>query len=391
MDTLRVALVTETFPPEIGGVALCAGRFVEALRAHGAAVHVTRPRQAADDRDGGGAGGVETLLVRGLPLPLHRGLQAGLPARRAILPAWRGFRPDVVHVMSEGPLGWSALRAAQGLDLPVLTSFHTNFPSYGRHYGLGALRGAALAYLRRFHAHGACALVPTAQVRHELAREGFDRISVLGRGVDTALFAPGQRRLELRERWGAGPRDPVALVVGRLAPEKNVPLALRAFEAMQAACPAARLVVVGEGPERQRLTAMAPGAVFTGMLRGEELAAHYASADIFLFPSLTETFGNVLLEAMASGLSVVAYADAAAAQHVRPGANGLLAACGDEPAFIAHAVRLAEQPELRRRLTIAARQAVIPLSWQRVGETYVARLREVAALRGPAARPGAVA
>ena len=361
--TLRVALVTETFPPEIGGVALCAGRFVEVLRQYGWPVHVTRPRQRADSPEV-----PNTLLTRGLPVPFDRGLQAGLPATSALLAGWRGFQPDVVHVMSEGMLGWSALRAARRLRLPVLTSFHTNFHAYGRHYGLGALRGLALAYLRRFHRHGMRTLVPTLQVRQQLEREGFGELVVIGRGVDTALFSPQRRRADLRASWGAGADDPVALVVGRLAPEKGVPLALRAYRAMKEAQAGAKLVVVGEGPERRRLEADAPEAVFTGLLHGEELAAHYASADVFLFPSLTETFGNVVLEAMASGLAVVAYDDAGAAQHVESGGSGWLAPCADEGAFVDGAVRLGRSAELRRRLGAAARRAVLPLSWENIGQ-----------------------
>jgi glycosyltransferase involved in cell wall biosynthesis len=386
---LRVALVTETFPPEIGGVALCAGRFASSLRARGCAVHIVRPRQQGDP-----PAVPDTLLTRGLPIPFDSRLQAGLPAAGALEAAWRGFEPDVVHVLSEGLLGWSALRAARRLGLPVLTSFHTNFHAYGRHYGLGALRGLAMAYLRRFHRHGARTLVPTAQVQAQLRRAGFAGLAVLGRGVDTALFSPARRSAALRDRWGAGKDDPVALVVGRLAPEKNVFLALRAYRAMKEAHPGAKLVVVGDGPERRRLEAVAPEASFTGMLRGEELAAHYASADVFLFPSLTETFGNVTLEAMASGLALLAYDDAGAAQHVEPGVSGLLAFRGDEPAFLAHAVRLAQVPKLRRRLGAAAHEAVQPLSWERIGDAYLEQLEEVAGVSpapagSPASRAGA--
>jgi glycosyltransferase involved in cell wall biosynthesis len=284
--------------------------------------------------------------------------------------------------MSEGLLGGSALRAARRLRVPVLTSFHTNFHAYGRHYGLGALRGLALAYLRRFHRHGARTLVPTPQVRRQLEQAGFGGLAVIGRGVDTALFSPQRRQAGLRASWGASADDPVALVVGRLAPEKGVPLALRAYRAMKEAQAGAKLVVVGEGPERRRLEADAPEAAFTGLLRGEELAAHYASADVFLFPSLTETFGNVVLEAMASGLAVVAYDDAGAAQHVESGASGWLAPCGDEAAFVDGAVRLARSAELRRLLGEAARRAAQPLSWESVGEAYRERLREAARARG---------
>jgi len=174
----------------------------------------------------------------------------------------------------------------------------------------------------------------------------------------------------------------VALVVGRLAPEKNVPLAVRAYRAMAEVRPGTRLVFVGDGPERARLQAALPEAVFTGMLRGEALGAHYASADVFLFPSLTETFGNVTLEAMASELAVVAFDDAAAAQHIRPFASGLLAPRGDAAEFVAHARRLALQPGLVDRLGLAAREAVAAVSWDAVGAAFSGLLEEEASRGG---------
>src|SRR5262245_5994367 len=244
---LRIAFVTETYPPEIGGAALCAGRFVEALLQHGHEVLLVRPRQGAE-RVAPPRPGLRTLLVPGLPVPFHRGLQLGLPSGRVLEREWRARPPDVVHLVSEGLLGRSALRMAQKLRLPITSSFHTNFPSYGRHYRLGWLQSAATAYLRRFHNAARLTFVPTAQVRDERAAEGFGGLAVIGRGVDTQLFRPERRRESLRRYWGVRPEDLVALVVGRLAPEKNVPLALRAFREMEASR-RVRLVLVGEGPE----------------------------------------------------------------------------------------------------------------------------------------------
>jgi glycosyltransferase involved in cell wall biosynthesis len=374
---LRIAFVTETFPPEIGGAAMSAGRFVEALLARGHRVQLVRPRQKSERR-AADATGLTQVLVRGVPVPFHGGLQLGLPSGALLRRLWTRERPDLVHLVSEGPLGCSARRLARRLGIPVTSSFHTNFPSYGRHYGLGGLAPLAMRYLRSFHAAAEVTIVPTRQVHDQLAAAGFRHLAIVGRGVDTATFHPGRRSDALRRSWGAGPADLVALVVGRLAPEKNVPLAVRAYRAMAEVLPGTRLVLVGDGPERGRLQAALPEAVFTGMLRGEALAAHYASADVFLFPSLTETFGNVTLEAMASGLAVVAYDDAAAAQHIRPFASGLLAPRGDAAELIAHARRLAQQPELVRRLGPAAREAVAAIGWDAVGAAFSGLLEKVA-------------
>jgi glycosyltransferase involved in cell wall biosynthesis len=374
---LRIAFVTETFPPEIGGAAMSAGRFVEALLARGHRVQLVRPRQATERR-AADATGLTQVLVRGVPVPFHGGLQLGLPAGGQLRRLWARERPDLVHLVSEGPLGWSARRLARRLGIPVTSSFHTNFPSYGRHYGLGWLAPLALRYLRSFHASAGVTIVPTRQVHDQLAAAGFRHLAVVGRGVDTAAFHPRRRSDALRCSWGAGPADLVALVVGRLAPEKNVSLAVRAYRAMAEVRPGTRLVLVGDGPERARLQRALPEAVFTGMLRGDSLAAHYASADVFLFPSLTETFGNVTLEAMASGLAVVAYDDAAAAEHIRPFASGLLAPRGDAAELVAHARRLAQQPDLVRRLGPAAREAVAGISWAAVGAAFSGLLEEAA-------------
>ena len=206
-------------------------------------------------------------------------------------------------------------------------------------------------------------MVPAEGLRAELAASGFERLKVVSRGVDTQLFDPARRSATLRASWGAAPRAPVVLCVGRLAAEKNLGLVVDAFEAMRAVDPAARLVFVGDGPWQARLAARCPGAVFTGVMRGVDLATHYASADVFLFPSLTETFGNVVPEAMASGLAVVGYDYAAAAQLIRHGGNGLVARCDDIAGFLAMASRCAADAAEVRRLGAAARATALQLDW----------------------------
>jgi len=209
-------------------------------------------------------------------------------------------------------------------------------------------------------------MVPTETLRAELRASGFRRLRVVSRGVDTRLFDPARRSESLRRDWGVGPQDTVVICVGRLAPEKNLDGLLAAYRAMRERDPAARLVLVGEGPERARLQQACPDAIFAGVRRGEDLAAHYASADVFLFPSLTETFGNVVPEAMASGLAVVGHHYAAAAQVLRGGENGLLVPFGDDAAFAAAARSLAGQPVQIRALGVAARETARHLDWLRV-------------------------
>jgi glycosyltransferase involved in cell wall biosynthesis len=353
---MRVAVVTETYPPEVNGVAKSAARFVEGLRRRGHEVQVARPRQGADD------GG--DVLMRGISIPCYRDLKVGLPAKRALQRLWSFRRPDVVHIVTEGPLGWSALAAAAKLKLPVISDFRTNFHAYSSHYGVGWLRKPILSYLRRFHNRTLATVVPTAAMRNELAARGFQRLRVIARGIDTQLFNPARRDEQLRASWGAGQNDIVLLYVGRLAPEKN----LQAVVAVAERLPNAKLVLVGDGPERRSLEARLPNAVFAGLRRGERLAAHYASGDVFLFPSLTETYGNVTLEAMASGLAVAAFDYAAAGELIADGVNGILASRTDDEGFVARAAALAVDPARVRELGERARATCAAQSWDRVVE-----------------------
>lgn len=378
--SLRVAVVTETYPPEVNGVAATISRVVDGLRQRGHAVQLVRPRQHQDPLRALApqAARVETearfaeVLMPGLPIPRYPQLKMGLPSKSALLALWAARRPDVVHIVTEGLLGWSALRAALQLGLPVVSDFRTNFHAYSQHYGLTWLRRPILAYLRGFHNRAACTMVPTDGLRAELQLNGFQRLRVVSRGVDTQLFDPSRRSLALRQRWGAKAGDLVVLSVGRLAPEKNLGTLCSAFEAMRELTPTARLVLVGEGPERPSLERACPGAVFAGVRRGEDLAMHYASADVFVFPSMTETFGNVLPEAMASGLAVLAYDYAAAAQLVRHGENGLLAPYGDIASFVYAARRLAQSPKEVCALGAQARHVAQSLDWGRVVEAVEA-------------------
>lgn len=362
---LRISVVTETYPPEVNGVAMTIGRMVNGLLDRGHTVQLIRPRQHRNDHPRREQQ-LEILPLPGFRIPFYRELRMGFPAGRLLTEQWRHTPPDVVHLVTEGPLGSSALNAARRLGLRVVSDFHTNFHSYSRHYGAGILAQPLIDYLRRFHNRAHSTLVPTEELAEELRALGFVKLGVLARGVDTKLFSPDHRDPKLRQSWGAGPDDLVMLCVGRIAAEKNLQLALAAYEALRTIRPTARLVLVGDGPMASRLRARYPDVVFPGMRTGADLAAHYASADIFLFPSLTETFGNVTLEAMASGLAVVAFDYAAAHRHIVHGHSGLLAACDAPSSFIAAVRQLADDPALVPQLGLAARQAVAKFDWEQI-------------------------
>lgn len=371
---MRYAIVTETYPPEINGVALTVQGLEQGLRARGHEVGLVRPRQHGEAQDGA----AHELLVKGLPLPRYPGLRFGLPCAARLTQAWSAHRPDAVYVATEGPLGWSALRAARRLRIPAATGFHTRFDEYMRDYGAPFLVGTALRWMRRFHNGADATLVPTRELVEFLRSQGFEDVVRLPRAVDTVLFAPSRRRAELRREWGLDENGLAAIYVGRIAAEKNLELAVRAFRSLQQMRPEARFVWVGDGPAREKLQRDNPDFIFCGLKRGETLAEHFASGDLFLFPSHSETFGNVTLEAMASGVPTVAFDYGAAHEHLRDGVHGAAIADGDDAGFVAAAVRIGSEDALRAGMSRAGREAISGLRPEQVAADFDALLHGLA-------------
>lgn len=370
---MRIGIVTETYPPEVNGVALTVHSLVEGMSTRGHDIDLIRPRQSgeaeADEHD--------QLRVRGMGIPRYPGLRFGLPAARTLIRRWRRQRPHALYIATEGPLGGSALRAAQTLDIPAASGFHTRFDHYAGHYGLGWLTPLVQARLRRFHQRAQATLVPTQALAEELDTLGIERVRLLHRAVDTQLFHPQWRDQALRHAWGVATDTPVVLYVGRIAAEKHLDLAVDSFRAMQADSPQARFVWVGDGPLRAPLQTAHPDFIFAGVQRGEDLARHYASADLFVFPSRSETFGNVILEALASGLPTLAFNDGAAREHLHDGINGRCIADGDDAGFVRAGVELIRQlnPSMRQ----AARDSVAHLSPGHVIDDFERLLFELVA------------
>ncbi len=371
---MRFAIVTETYPPEVNGVALTVQGLEAGLRQRGHAVSITRPRQATD-----AAQMDDTLLVRGASLPRYPGLKFGLPATRRLMAHWKQSRPDAIYVATEGPLGWSALRAARRLGIPVATGFHTRFDEYMRDYGARFLQHTALRWMRRFHNGADATLVPTRELAEFLESQGFHHVVRLARAVDARHFSPSRRDPALRAAWGLGPDDLAVIYVGRIAAEKNLDLAIRAFRAIRQVHPTAAFVWVGDGPLRERLAQEHPDFVFCGVQRGESLARHFASGDLFLFSSHSETFGNVTLEAMASGVPTVAFNYGAAREHLVDGVHG--AAVANDQDFLTAALRLAADPPLRHRQGHAASAAMRALHPEQVAADFDALLTGLALTR----------
>lgn len=374
---MKISIVTETYPPEVNGVAMTLHRISDELKRQGHGVHIVRPRQSSEAQN---ATYGDTLIVTGLPLPGYDGLRFGLPCRARLRHHWETERPDVIYAATEGPLGQSAIRAAEDLGVPIVSGFHTNFHEYMRHYKLPILETMVRGFLRKTHNKTRRTFAPSQDVIEKLEAMGIENTRLLGRGVDTSLFDPGKRDPELRRRWGIqSEAGVVAIFVSRLAAEKNIPLAARAFEAVQARLSEVACVFVGDGPERAKLEKAHPEFIFSGMQQGEDLARHYASGDLFIFPSATETFGNVVTEALASGLVTVAYDYAAPRRFIRRGENGFLAELNRESEFLGAVDQaidgLADWPEIRRQ----ARKTAEALGWDGIVRDFATELETVIA------------
>jgi len=367
MTVIRLSVVTETYLPDVNGVANSLAQMLSALDPDKFRIQIIRTKPRTD-----WTSQFEEVWCPGVSIPMYPDLQLGWPAKKSIQDAWQRFQPDIVFLVTEGPLSYSALRLAQKMGMPAVSAFHTNFHRYSAYYGLGWIKSLTLRWLRYFHNQTRRTLVPAQEVADSLTGENFERIEVLPHGVDCERFNPKRRSIALRNQWQADD-NPVCLYVGRVAAEKNIPLALKAYQQLKVDNPDLLMVVVGDGPMRASLQQEYPDVIFAGIKTGTELARYYASADYFIFPSLTETYGLVTTEALASGLPVAAFNVAAAAMHIEPGVNGALAVENNEQDFIYQCQQMmaVHQPMMRQQ----ARQVAEHISWQSVAEQFANVLR----------------
>ena len=313
---MRITIVTETYFPQVNGVSRTLGELVRHLTDRGDTVQLIHPDYGEAIEGSGHA-----HAVRSIVLPFYKELFLPLPPFGGVRRAIDAFRPDLIHIATEATLGLSALRYALKRRLNVVSSFHTNFDQYSRHYRVGWARGTIERYLRWFHNRTRETYVPSRATIAQLERSGFERLVLWQRGVDATMFRPDRpARHEIRRALGWSPEDTVIGYVSRIAPEKNVDYLADALAIVAARRPDVRMLMVGDGPSRAALERrLGASARFVGYKTGEDVADHYAAADIFAFSSLTETFGNVVLEAKASGLPVVALRAGGVGETVRHG------------------------------------------------------------------------
>lgn len=370
---MRYCIVSETYPPEINGVALTVHNLEQGLRSRGHEVDVIRPRQSPADLSL-----PHETLITSAQIPRYPGMRFGLPAGRLLRKKWASHRPDAIYVATEGPLGWSAMRAAADLGIPSASGFHTRFDEYMRDYGVGFLQPMAVRWMRRFHNTSSATIVPTCELMEFLLGIGFEQVTHMPRAVDTALFHPGKRDDALRAEWGLGPNDLAVINVGRIAAEKNLSLAIRAFRQLQKIRPQTKFIWVGDGPERAAIARDNPDFIFCGIQRGEDCARHFASADLFPFSSHSETFGNVTIEAMASGIATVAFRYGAAREHLKDGIHGASIEGRDDEAFVRAVCRIGADDEMRRQMGHNAREAIARLTPAQVAADFDDILQRIA-------------
>ncbi|WP_296403698.1 glycosyltransferase family 1 protein [Psychrobacter sp.] len=394
---LHILLVTETWLPEVNGVAMSLGQLMHQLNLKGHQISLLRPKpsqnidlalsesKTEDNNDlesyqKAMKGISHDLQVKGMSIPKYSDLQFGVPDYFKIKKYLNQLKPDVVHIATEGPLGLAALMASKTLKITVTTGYHTQFHDFSRHFGLGILAGPLMAYFKWFHNTSQATCVPSNKTYQDLDHLGFKRLYEVGRGVDLKRFSITHRSESLRARWGAQKQHTVLVMVSRLSPEKGVDLVIKSFKALQREQlqRAVKLVIVGDGPDKTRLESLAADnkedIIFTGAKTGQDLSEHYASADVFVFASQVETFGNVVVEAMASGLPVYAFNDAAAGMLVTE-KSGVLVKVGDKQDFIDKVAHLPKMQILKEQGSEAVK-TVAGMSWQRPADQMLTMFNE---------------
>lgn len=421
---MRALFCTDTYAPQVNGVSVVTEMSARGLMARGWDVEVVAPRYprrlatiasaagvAASVAAGGTASGTandapaaanpprdagpSVHSVLSFPAPKYADLRMAVPTPWRMAGIVRRFEPDIVHCETEFAVGRVGLWAAMRRGIPVVTSYHTNFAQYAPLYGLGRARGALERYIASVHRAARRTYTPSTASRAELWRMGVTDVEIWGRGVDLSLFSPARRSARLRTKMGV--QNAFTFVhVGRLAPEKSVGVVLDAFHRLTQLVEgdSVRLIVAGSGPDEPSLRARAPrSVVFLGNLHRErELPALYASADAFVFASVTETLGLVVLEAMACGLPVIAVPAGGVSDHLRDGQNGLAVPANDPDAMARAMHRMATEPGLRERLGEGALHTARALGWDaeldRLDSSYRALCEETAMVRTLPARLG---
>lgn len=371
---MRVAYFTDSLPPVADGVTRTLARLIDTLPGADVDFRIF----AAQRPDPRWPWRERVHKITALPVPVYPSYRIGLPLSRGADHALKDFKPDLVHVVSPTPLGLYGLERARRHGIPVVGSFHSDWVAYLRFYGLRRLERQAWRYVRWFYNRCATTFAPSVSMAERLRENGVERVGVWERGVDHHHFSPALRSESLRERAGALHR-PLLLYVGRLARQKNIGDLADAVDILkrQLGPDAFRLAIVGTGPEAGELRQRLPDAYFAGFQQNGALSRWYASADLLVFPSTTETFGNVVLEAFASGVPAVG-ADACGTRDlVEHGVNGVLAQPNDPQDLARHIASLLRSPDRLREMGEAAERTALRYRWPDVNRQLLEHYRSL--------------
>jgi phosphatidylinositol alpha 1,6-mannosyltransferase len=360
---LRIALFTSNYNYIRDGVAITLNRLVAYLEKHGIAVIIFAPTVPAPAMEPNG----ELVTARSIPIPFRSEYRMALGLSGSAREKLINFKPNLFLLAAPDGLSRQALKLAERWNIPAVASYHTRYDSYLDFYGLGLFKKLGQAYMRRFYHRCKMVYPPSESMAATLRSEGIaENLEVWGRGVDSEMFNPAHRSQTWRSSLGIAETDVVVCFVSRLVKEKNTDLLIRIFRGLDQKNVAFRALIVGNGPEESKLRSVLPQAIFTGFLQGKDLATAYASSDLFLFPSDSETFGNVTLEAMASGLPTVC-ADATGSRSlVIDQVTGYLQNTKSEVGFVEQVGNLVQNQTLRVKMSKAARTRALEFNWDAI-------------------------
>ncbi|MEK5466639.1 glycosyltransferase family 1 protein [Paenibacillus sp. FSL R7-0210] len=370
---MRLALFTDTFLPQTNGVARTLGRLTSHLHRRGIEHLLFTPKSAPESSYPD-----PVRPVASIPFFLYPECRLALPGMSSMQSELAAFAPDLLHLATPFNIGLTGLRYARKQQLPHVASYHTHFDRYLEYYKMRRILPLYWKYMKWYHRSCDAVLAPSRETLTSLRMEGFTRLRLWSRGVDCTLYSPERRSEETRERYGKGAAL-MMLYVGRIAPEKDLTTLLQAMQLLpESVRSKIQLVIVGDGPLLPELKWQAPENVtFTGARHGEELAELYASADLFVFPSCTETFGNVVLEAMASGLPVIAADAGGTRELIAPGVTGMLFGPRSPAAMAEQICTAAARPLLRSAMGREGRHQALQRSWEQIFDRLIKDYEEV--------------
>lgn len=358
---MKIAYFTESLPPKKDGVAKTLGKLADTLQSENIDFKFFCPFKP----DLNTSWSDRVIQVNSIPFLLYREYRVGIPDRSNLLRILDDFKPDIVHSVSPTPLGLFGSNYAAEHNIPAVSSYHTHFVSYFKYYRLGALEKAGWNYLKWFYNKFKRTYVPSRSAVHELAEQGFENLELWQRGIDLYKFSPGFRNESLRKEIREGD-EPVLLFVGRLVKEKDLEDLVKADHLLRKQNYRFKVVIVGDGPMKPRLEQDLPNAHFTGFLQGPELSTWFASSDLFVFPSTTETFGNVILEAYSSGLPVVGVDEGGVMDIIQDNHTGFIARANTPTDFAQKIKTLLDNYDLRMQFSQNALNYSKNFSWKKI-------------------------